>query len=470
MQYIDFNRPCRVHFTGIGGISMSGLAELLCRKGFTVSGSDPKKSAITERLEELGIRIYYGQRSSNVTDDIAVLVYTAAVKPDNPELAEAAALGIPCIERASLVGDIMLHYERNFAVAGTHGKTTVTSMLSLIFLEAELDPTIQVGAVLNAIGSNIRIGGNKNMVIEACEYTDSFLKFHPTHAIITNIEAEHLDYFRNLERERDSFRRFAGLLPSDGLLVCNTSIPDYTELFKDNACRIVTYNFDSEASAGASPDYFASEVEYDSFGCASYTLCRNENGSASAVGRIRLNVTGRHNVTNSVGAAAMSLETGISFDTVAAALEKFTGACRRFEKKGEIAGVTIIDDYAHHPTEIKATLDAAAGYPHKTLWCVFQPHTYSRTAEFLNEISEALTGADKIILTDIYAARETNTFNISSKDIARLLADKYGKDVYYFSSFDEIETFLLENCSTGDVLITMGAGDVVVIGEKLLGI
>ena len=461
MQYIDFNCPKKVHFTGIGGISMSGFAELLIKKGFTVTGSDWKETPITERLEELGAKVAYGtQKASNVPGDADLLIYTAAVKADNPELLEADRLNIPKIERADLVGDVMLHFKHNYSIAGTHGKTTTTSMLSLVILEAGLDPTISVGGILAPIGGNMRIGASDNFVVESCEYCDSFLSFHPTRAIITSIEAEHLDYFKTLENERASYKKFAGKLPADGLLVACTAIPDMEELFKDVSCKIITYN-----STDTSADYYATDISYNDFGQPSFTLMNK----GKALGHIDLKVMGEHNVANAVAVAAMALNSGISLDTVKAALLKYTGTGRRFEIKGSIGGVTVVDDYAHHPTEIATTLKAAARYPHKTLWTVFQPHTYSRTAAFKHDFAEALSHADKIVLTDIYAARETNTFGISSEDICDILKNEYGKDVYHFSSFDEIVTFLLQNCSTGDLLITMGAGDVVKIGETLLG-
>lgn len=460
MKYIDFSRPGRVHFIGIGGISMSGFAELLHNKGFTVTGSDAHSSKITERLETLGINIVYSNKAENIPAECDAVVYTAAVHPDNPELVEAKRKGIPCLDRAEMVGDIMLHYKRNFSVAGTHGKTTTTSMMSLVLLQAGLDPTVSVGGVLDAIGGNVRDGGLDNMVIESCEYTDSFLKFHPTHAIITNIEAEHLDYFKNLETERASFRTFAELLPENGLLVIGKEIPDHETLFSTVKCPVITYsNHDTTA------DYYAADVTYDDYDCGSFTLMHK----GTPLFKVTLSVPGEHNVANATGVCAMALNCGISPEDITEGLKSFTGTERRFEKKGVFGGVTVIDDYAHHPTEMKATLNAALKYPHKTLWCVFQPHTYSRTISFRNEICEALSLSDKIILTDIYAARESDPGTISSKMLADDIKVKYGKDVYYFSSFDEVENFLLVNCNEGDLLITMGAGNVVKIGENLLG-
>ncbi|MCR5331952.1 MAG: UDP-N-acetylmuramate--L-alanine ligase [Lachnospiraceae bacterium] len=461
MIHIDLNNPINVHFTGIGGISMSGFAELLLSKGFRVTGSDRKTSDICKALEDKGAVIYYGeQRAANVAADTDLLVFTAAVHPDNPELVFARENGIPCIERGKLAGDVMLHYKRNFSVAGTHGKTTVTSMLASILIEAGLDPTVSVGGVIPSIGGNMRIGNGGDMVIESCEYTDSFLNFHPTHAIITNIEAEHLDYFKTFERMQESFVRFAQLLPADGLLVYNKEIADAEKIFSQVKCPMITYSVKD-----ATADFYGTDISYDNMGRPSFTLFNK----GVKLGIVSLKVIGEHNVANACGAIGMAVSSGIAFDTAAKAVEAYTGTGRRFEKKGEIGGVTIIDDYAHHPTEIKATLEAALRYPHKKLCVVFQPHTYSRTAQFCDRIAEALSLADLVVLTDIYAARETNTFNISSEDVLNILQAKYGKESYHFSSFDEIETFLLENCSTDDLLITMGAGDVVKIGESLLG-
>lgn len=459
MQYIDFLKPIRVHFIGIGGISMSALAELLAHKGFTVSGSDRKASPVTDHLETLGVSICCPQAASNITEDIKLVVYTGAISEDNPEMVRAHELGIPVIERGRLVGDIMLHYRHNYAVAGSHGKTTTTSMLSLIWLEENSDPTILVGGILGAIGSNIRIGSEDSFIIEACEYTDSFLKFHPTGTIITNIEPEHLDYFKTFENEKASFTKYAELLPAEGLLVVCDSIADRGQLFSSVKCPMITYGFSSSA------DYSAADISYDELGHPSYTLLKG----GEPLGRIELSVFGEHNVLNSMGAAALAIGSGIPFGTVARGLKKYMGTDRRFQLKGTIGGVTIFDDYGHHPTEISATMAVAKRYPHTRLVVVFQPHTYSRTAAFLHEFADALSAADIIVLTDIFAAREVNTFNISSNDIAKILKEKYSKEVYYFPSFGEVDNFLLQKCFTGDLLITLGAGDVVKIGEALLG-
>ena len=458
MYHIDFNHPNHVHFIGIGGISMSGLAEILLERGFVVSGSDSHESELTKKLESHGAQIFYGQKEENIIEGIDVAVYTAAVHPDNPEYAAAEKKGLPILTRAELLGQIMRNYKQSVAVAGTHGKTTTTSMLSEILMDAKTDPTISVGGMLDTIGGNIRVGGSGLFVTEACEYTNSFLSFFPTMAIILNIEADHLDFFKDIEDIRCSFRRFAQLLPENGTLIINSDIRNYEEICRDLSCRVITVGSDPEKSC-----YSAGQVSFDSGACASYELV--VNGRLS--GEIRLGVPGMHNVYNSLAAIAAAHELGIDDDRIRAGLLAFGGTHRRFEKKGVMNGVTIIDDYAHHPQEIEATLSTAKNYPHRELWCVFQPHTYTRTKALMDDFASALSMADHVVLADIYAARETDDLGISSGTLAEKIA-ALGTDTRYFHSFQEIEEFLLKNCINGDLLITMGAGDVVKIGEKLL--
>lgn len=458
MYQIDFKKPQAIHFIGIGGISMSGLAEILLQAGFSVSGSDAHESELTDRLEKKGARIYYGQRAENISDEIEVVVYTAAIHSDNPEYAEVVRRNIPMLSRADLLGQLMRNYGQAVAVAGTHGKTTTTSMLTEILLAADADPTISVGGILHSIGGNIRVGSRDVFVTEACEYTNSFLSFFPTLEMILNIEEDHLDFFKDLEDIRHSFRLFAEKLDASGLLVINSDISNYQEICEGLPCKIITVGHSADSN------YSAAEISYDEFARARFTLL--ENGKEA--GTICLGVPGEHNVYNALAAIAAAKAMGISDEAIAAGLASFIGTDRRFQKKGEIAGVTIIDDYAHHPQEIAATLAAAKNYPHKKLWCVFQPHTYTRTKAFLDEFAEALSAADEVILADIYAARETDTLGVSSGMIAEKI-EKLGTPAQYFPTFDEIETFILSNCSTGDLLITMGAGDIVKVGERLLG-
>lgn len=462
MYKLDFNKKIHIYFIGIAGISMSGFAELLHKEGFTVSGSDSLKNDITKHLESLGITIFYGQDEKNITNDYDLVVYTAAIHKDNPEYKKAVELGIPMLNRAQLVGQVMKNYSTAVAVSGTHGKTTTTSILSMMMLEGNMDPTISVGGILEAIHGNIRIGQSKNFITEACEYTDSFLNFHPTRSIILNVEAEHLDYFKDLAQVRHSFKTFANLLPEDGTLVINGEIDHVEELIDEAKCKVLTYGI-MDDHFNQPVDYSARNIIYNEQGCGSFDLYHNE----TKLGGICLCIVGRHNISNSVAAIAMALDMGISLHAIQDALDQFTGTHRRFEYKGQVNGITIIDDYAHHPTEIEACLDGAKRYPHKDIWCAFQPHTYTRTRNFLKGFATALSKADHIVLADIYAAREDDPGDISSADLKREL-EALGKDVHYFHTFEEIEKFLIDNCTNGDLLITMGAGNIVTVGEKLL--
>lgn len=457
MYKIDFHKPIHIHFIGIGGISMSGLAEILLKEGFTVSGSDSRESALTKKLISEGASVVYGQTAGNITPDIDCVVYTAAINRTNPELIEAVARKIPMLTRAELLGQLMNNYDTPIAVSGTHGKTTTTSMISHILLKGDKDPTISVGGILKAIGGNIRVGGSETFITEACEYTNSFLHFFPKISVILNIEEDHLDFFKDLEDIRHSFRQFAALLPEDGALIINGEISDCREIFEGLPCRVITY--------GSSPefDYSAKNITYDENGHVSFDFYKN----GTYVDHIALSVTGDHNVSNALSAIAVADLLEIPLETTKQGLLSFSGTDRRFEYKGELNGITIVDDYAHHPTEIEATLKAAMHYPHEKVWCVFQPHTYTRTKAFFHEFAKALSHADHLILADIYAARETDTLGISSADLAEEVK-KLGTDTHYFSSFSEIENFVKENCHAGDLLITMGAGDIVTVGEDLL--
>lgn len=458
MYEIDFKHPCRVHFIGIGGISMSGFAELLHSAGFTVSGSDWKESKITKHLESLGIQVVYGQEEKNITSDIDFVVYTAAVKEDNPEYKRTKELDIPMMERAKMVGQVMKNYSSAIAISGTHGKTTTTSIASHLFLAANLDPTISVGGILEAIGGNIRIGHSEHFITEACEYTNSFLQFFPTVGIILNIEEDHMDFFKDLADIKRSFRAFAELIPSHGTLIINADIEHYEEITEGLSCRVLTYGLDNQNA-----DFTATNISFNENGCGNFDAVVGGNVTSN----YQLSVVGRHNISNSLACIALASLYGIESDVIAEALLAFHGTERRFEYKGKRNGFTIIDDYAHHPTEIEATLTAAQKYPHKTLWCAFQPHTYTRTRAFLKDFAKSLTMADKVILADIYAAREKDPGDISSQTLADEI-QKLGKEVYYISSFDEIEKFILKNLVDDDLLITMGAGNIVEIGENLL--
>lgn len=458
LKNIDFDKIRRVHFIGIGGISMSGLAEILLSKGYAISGSDTTPSELTKRLEADGAKISYKQEAANITDDIDLTVYTAAISETDPELIASRTKNIPTIPRAELLGLIMKQYKHAIGVSGTHGKTSTTSMISQILLEAEADPTILVGGMMSSINGNLRIGKSDTMITEACEYTNSFLSFWPTIAVILNISEDHMDFFKDIDDIRHSFKRFAALVPDHGAVVLNKDIENLSYFTDDLTCKIMTFS-----TSDSTADIYAANITYNNMACGSFNLVNNGNFLA----HIDLKVIGLHNISNALAAAATALSIGIPVELIKKGLESFTGTARRFEYKGELNGVTIVDDYAHHPDEITATLSTAVNYPHKRLWCVFQPHTYTRTKAFFNQFIEALCLADVVVLADIYAAREINTIGITSEDLYKAIKET-GKEVYYFPSFKEIEKFLLKNCQNGDLLITMGAGNVVNIGDNLL--
>ena len=436
---------------------MSGLAEILLKEHFTVSGSDNKSSSLTEHLSSLGATISYPQKASNITEHIDLVVYTAAIRENNVELMEARRRNLPLLTRAQLLGQLMKNYGTSIAVSGTHGKTTTTSMLSHILLAAEKDPTISVGGILPVIGGNIRVGDSDVFVTEACEYTNSFLDFYPYISIILNIEEDHMDFFKDIEDIRSSFHRFATLLPSEGALVINKNIEHIEEVISGLDCKVITYSECQDA------DYCAKNISFDAMGNASFDLYKYGTFKS----RIQLSVAGTHNVSNALSVIAVADLLNIDLAVAQEGLLSFTGTDRRFQYKGTRNGVSIIDDYAHHPTEIRATLTSVRHYPHREVWCIFQPHTYTRTKAFFDDFVKALSLADHVILADIYAARETDTLGMSSAALADAIK-ALGKDAYYFPSFEEIENFVIKSCIHGDVLITMGAGDVVNIGDSLL--
>ncbi|EYE87888.1 UDP-N-acetylmuramate--alanine ligase [Fervidicella metallireducens AeB] len=451
--YNDKNK--KVHFIGIGGISMSGLAEILIDYGYHVSGSDRSKSKFTDKLQKLGADIFIGHEPSHV-HGADLVVYTAAVKDDNPELIEAKNLDIPLMDRAEFLGAIMKKFSKGIAVSGTHGKTTVTSMISTVLLNADLDPTIMVGGELDAIDGNVKPGKSPYFITEACEYKGSFLKFYPYIGIILNIDADHLDYYKDIKEIHDTFFAFADLIPKDGLLIGCAEDDRVIDICKKVKCNTLTYGIKHG-------DFTAKDIVYDSKGFPSFTACYK----GEDYGRFSLSVPGEHNVLNALSAIACSYFLGIDKDVTAASLKSFTGTHRRFEKKGEKNGVVVIDDYAHHPAEIIATIKAAKNYPHKRIFCVFQPHTYTRTYTLFEDFAKAFNGLDKLILTDIYAAREKDTGLVSSNKLCEAVKN-YGVNAVHISSFKEIVEDLSNELKEGDLLITMGAGDVYLVGEDYL--
>ena len=439
-----------VHFIGIGGVSMSAIAKVLLNNKIKVTGSDFSGGKSTDELIALGADIAIGHSENNITNPDLV-VYTAAISDDNPELVCARQKGIQTISRAKMLGMIMKNYKKAISVAGTHGKTTATSMMSYVLMKAELDPTIMVGGELDILGGNFRMGNSEYFLTESCEYCRSFLEFSPTVGIILNVEEDHLDYYKDIEDIKSAFSDFVRLIPKDGILVACAEDAEAVECASNGSCTPITYGFEKG-------DYRACNIIFDDFGYPSFDIYKDDVKMIS----LSLNVVGRHNILNATAVFAASVAMGIDPDTIKSGLEGFTGTKRRFEKKGYCNGALIIDDYAHHPTEIAATFDAVKKIKHNTVWCIFQPHTYTRTKALFNDFAKVLSRVDRVILTDIYAAREVDTGIVSSKDLAKEIPDcKYIKD------FTEIADFIKKATCRGDIIITMGAGNVVNIADMI---
>ena len=453
MYQINFKKPIHIHFIGIGGISMSGLAEILLEEHFTISGSDSQKSPLTEKLTNAGAKIFYGQRASNIEEGTDLVVYTAAIHEDNPELAAAKAAGIPTLTRAELLGQIMDNYSDSVAIAGTHGKTTTTSMVSQIFLDARMDPTISVGGILDAIGGNIRVGKSETFITEACEYTNSFLHFYPKISVILNIEEDHLDFFKDLADIEHSFHDFAALVPERGFIIANADDEGAREAVKGLTHPVFTFSVKDRSA-----DCYADNVSFfDGYGDFDVVI----NGLTYA--HVSLHVPGAHNISNALAAASAAYVLGLPGEAVTAGLASFTGAGRRFEHKGTFRGAEVYDDYAHHPDEVRALLSAAQALPHKRLILAFQPHTYTRTAALFDDFVEVLRLPDRVVLAEIYAAREKNDIGISSRDLAARIPG-----AVYCATLEQTADELEKLAQPGDMIITVGAGDIYRAGEMLL--
>ncbi len=446
----------RVHFIGIGGISMSGLAEFMAAKGHRVSGCDRRPTPLTEALAAKGIPVAIGHDPAHL-QDVDLVINTAAIPRDQPELAEARARNLPIMERAVLLGQVAAVYPKRIGISGTHGKTTTTGMLGLILTEGGLDPTISLGGVLDQIGGNFRVGGGEIFLTEADEYVESFLRLEPTIAAILNIEPDHPDFFRDLAHLKGAFARFARLVPKNGHVIARTELPNVAGAVEGIEAQVVSFGESSKA------DFTAADLQFDGRGLPSFLPVMY----GRALPRLQLQVPGAHNVQNALAALAAAVLCGLDPERALQALAEYKGTKRRFEYKGSFAGADVIDDYAHHPTEVRATLTAAARRPHNRIWCVFQPHTYSRTKSLLDEFAKALSLADAIILTDIYAAREIDDGQVHAVDLQRKIAG-LGHEAHYLPTFPEIVAYLSHCLQPGDLVITMGAGDINRIGEMLV--
>jgi UDP-N-acetylmuramate--alanine ligase len=452
-----FSSIKKIHFVGIGGIGMSGIAEILMDEGFTVTGSDRASSENTDRIKSLGARVYIGHDGKNVEPDVDVLVYSSAVPPDNPELVVAQQRKIPVIRRAEMLAEVM-RLKYGIGIAGTHGKTTTTSMVGVVLIEGGIDPTVIVGGRLRGLaGSNARLGQGDFIVVEADEFDRSFLSITPTIAVLTTLETDHLDCYRDLEDIKAAFIQFGSKVPFYGFVVLCLDEPALQEIMPRLKKKIVTYGLNGQA------DLQAIDIIHR-LNTSLFTVVYG----GKELGQIELQIPGKHNVQNALAAIAVGLQLDVPFAKIKTGIEKFTGVFRRWEVKAEVGGITVIDDYAHHPTEIRATLSGAKSGWRRRVVCVFQPHLYSRTRDFYEEFGRAFFNADVLIVTDVYPAREEPIQGVNGELIVNAARDFGHKQVYYVAEKKEVPAFLSKIKQAGDMIITMGAGDIWKFGEEFV--
>ena len=441
------------HLIGIGGVSMSSLAEVLAGMGLNITGSDMNEGSNVEGLRRKGIQIFIGHRASNITGDVEFVVRTAAVHDDNPEIIEARSRGIPVFERTQAWGAISKDYANALCICGTHGKTTTTSMCTHIMMAADKDPTVMIGGTLPLLKAGHRVGHGSTIIMEACEYYNSFLSFHPTVAVVLNVEADHLDFFKDLDDVKHSFRLFASRVPADGYVIANLDDRNTMDVVAGLDCHVITFGLDEKA------DVTAANIEFIGANSHFDILYKGKHFTD-----VTLHVPGIHNVKNALAATAACISLGVRPNAVKYGLAGFNGAGRRFEFKGKFNGADIYDDYAHHPGELKVLLDAVELLNYKRTVLVFQPHTYSRTAALFDDFVEQLRRPDVVYLAEIYAAREKNTIGISSNDLAKQI-----DGAIFCPTFETLEDALRATAHPGDIVLTVGAGDVFKIGEHLVG-
>ncbi|MFZ7132668.1 MAG: UDP-N-acetylmuramate--L-alanine ligase [Eubacteriales bacterium] len=436
-----------VHFIGIGGTSMSGLALILKNKGISVSGSDMKSSNYTEKLIKNGAKIYIGHDEKNIGSNCDLVVYSAAIHENNPEIIRAKELNIPLMERSDFLGALTRDFPKTVAISGTHGKTTTSSLIASLLYNGNLDPTVSIGGSIDTIGGNCRIGESDYFVTEACEYVDSFLKSQHFIGVILNIEEDHLDFFKNLDHIKQSFHNFAKIIPQDGLLIANGDAKDVIDVLKNLTCTITTFGFNPDNH------WYAVNIEYDHLG----KPCFDVYNKGSLFGRFRLNVPGKHNVLNALASIICANHLGISKDIIEQTFHDFVGAHRRFEFRGDINNIRVYEDYAHHPTELKVTVQACTNYEYNKLWVVFQSHTYSRTFYFFDEFVNSFEGADYVIINDIYSDRESNSYNIYAEDLAKAVEKRLNIPTKHISEFNDIVSYLVDNTNEGDFVLVAGS-------------
>lgn len=447
-----FKPGTRVHLAGIGGVSMCPLAEVLAGMGLQVQGSDMSESDTVRQLRAQGIPVAVGHSAENLKD-CALVIRTAAIHDDNPEIAGAIARGIPVYERAQAWGAIMQHYQNAVCISGTHGKTTTTSMATHIFMAAQADPTVMIGGTLPLLHSGYRVGRGDTIILESCEYCNSFLNFFPTVAVILNVEADHLDFFKDLADIEHSFHAFADLVPQRGYIISNADDPGAREAVKGLSHPVFTFGI-----ADPDADCTAHNVAFHD-GCPTFDVVIHGETYA----HVELHIAGRHNILNSLAAASAAYVLGIPGSAVEEGLATFHGAGRRFERKGTFHGADVFDDYAHHPAELHALLTTAQSMGYERVICAFQPHTYTRTKALFDDFVRELQLPDVTILAEIYAAREKNDIGISSQDLAAKIPG-----AVYCSTLDQVADQLAKLARPGDLILTVGAGDIFRAGEKLL--
>ena len=453
-----FSSIKKIHFIGIGGIGMSGIAEILLDQGFKVSGSDRAFSEVTERLQKLGAKVFEGHKAENIAADVDSVVYSSAVMPENPEVREALRRKIPVVRRAEMLAEVM-RLKYGIGIAGTHGKTTTTSMISLVLMEGNLDPTVIVGGKLSGLGgTNARLGKGEFIVVEADEFDRSFLSITPTIAVVTTLETDHLDCYRDLEDIKGAFIQFANKVPFYGFVVLCLDEPALLDIMPQlSKKKIITYGLNPQS------DVQAVDIRHKD-NTSTFTVVRRN----AELGEIKIQVPGKHNVQNALAAVSVGLELNIPFAKVKAGLEKFSGVYRRWEKKGELKGVTVYDDYAHHPTECRATLSGAKAGWRRRVVCVFQPHLYSRTRDFYEEFGKSFLLSDVLIVTDVYPAREEPIQGVTGELIVHAAIGFGHKDAHYVPDKKQIPAYLRKVVKEGDIVITMGAGDIWKYGEQFL--
>lgn len=453
---IDLSKIRQIHLIGVGGIMMSGIAEILSKRSYKVTGSDRNSSSMTDHLIQLGIKVHIGHKATHV-EGAELVVYSSAVPEDNPELVEAKALEIPIVNRAEMVGILMQDFNTNIAIAGAHGKTTTTAMVSTILNGSESKPTILLGGISSNFGSNVQVGESDVLLLEACEYKENFLNFKQNIGVILNIDEDHLDYFDDLDHIIQAFIKFAKNIPEEGALIINNDDYNAKKVKSHVDCELITFGINTEA------EFQGRNITFNDHGVSKFDVYHKDE----LYGTFILKQPGQHNIYNAIAAIAVAYKLDIPIETITSTLKTYEGTQRRFEILGKYNDAIIVDDYAHHPSEIKATLAAAKKYPNNKVTCIFQPHTYTRTNDLLLQFSTAFNECDSVIITDIYAAREENIYNIHAKDLVAEIAHE-NERVKYIESFDEIVDFIKATAQPDDLILTLGAGNIREVGERIV--